>query len=323
VKLGVLTVVLHDVPFEAALDRLAELGVEAIELGTGNHPGDAHCPADVLLARPEKAAALRAAVESRGMIISALSCHGNPLHPDAAAAASVQRVWERTLELAELLEVGIVNTFSGCPGDHADARHPNWVTCAWPPEYLDVLDWQWQERAIPYWIEERDRAKRHGITKIALEMHPGFVVYNPETLLRLRKAVGPEIGANLDPSHLFWQGIDAIAAAKSLTARDAVFHVHAKDTYLDPAVIRANGVLDTKPYDRIRERAWTFRSVGYGHGERFWRDFVSVLRAGGYDFVLSIEHEDLLASRDEGLARAVQLLDRVILREPPVAPWWT
>ena len=321
-KIGVLTVVLQDLPLEQALDRLAELDVRAVELGTGSYPGDAHCDPDALLGDPEATRRLRQAVESRSMQISALSCHGNPLHPDPDVANAAHAVWTRTAQLAETLEVPVVNTFSGCPGDDSGGRIPNWITCAWPSEYADVLKWQWEKRAIPYWQEQCTRAHAHGV-KIALEMHPGFLVYNPDTLLRLRAATGPELGANFDPSHLFWQGIDPVTAIRLLANHNAIFHVHAKDTYLDRDNIRTNGILDAKPYNQVRDRAWTFRTVGFGHPERTWREIVSALRASGYDEVISIEHEDILLSRDEGLTRAVEFLRQLVPGQPPTEPWWT
>lgn len=322
-KLGMLTVVYADRPLEAALDRAVELGLDAVELGTGNYPGDAHCPAAELVEDPARVRELRAAVASRGLTISALSCHGNPLHPRDEVGAAHHETWRTTLRLAEMLEIDVVNTFSGCPGDGPGARHPNWVTCAWPPDFAELLAWQWDERVIPYWTAEAEEARRHGVRGIGLEMHPGFVVYNPETLLRLRAAAGEAIGANFDPSHLVWQGIDPVEAIRELGRAGAIFHAHAKDTYVDRANVRRNGVLDAKGYEQVLDRAWTFRTVGYGHGETMWRDLVSALRAVGYDDVLSIEHEDLLMSREEGLERAVELLQRVVLREPPGEAWWT
>jgi sugar phosphate isomerase/epimerase len=322
VKVGVLTVVHHDRLLPDVLDRLAELDVEAVELGTGNYPGSAHADPDVLLAEPARAAELRRAVEERGMVIGALSCHGNPLHPDPDVAKRAHSVWEKTARLAELLEVGVVNGFSGCPGTPDGGGFPNWVSCAWPPEYRELLTWQWDEVAIPYWIRQAELARRHGI-RIGLEMHPGFLVYNPETLLRLRGHAGEEIGANFDPSHLVWQGIDPVAAIGALGRGRAIVHAHAKDTFIDHGNVRVNGVLDTKSYTEVRDRAWTFRTIGYGQSEKVWRDIVSALRVAGYDHVLSIEHEDSLLSRDEGLARAVELLRRVVPREPPAEPWWT
>jgi sugar phosphate isomerase/epimerase len=321
-KLGVFTVLYRDLPFEQMLDKVVELGLDAVELGTGNYPGDAHCKPDELLADPQKAKAYKRAIESRGLVISGLSQHGNPVHPDAAFRARDRETWEKTVRLAEMLEVPVVMAFSGCPGDHDGAKFPNWVTCPWPEDYLKILEWQWNDVVIPYWTEAAAFAKSHGIEKIAFEMHPGFVVYNPETLLRLREAVGPAIGANLDPSHLFWQGVDIVEATKVLGRQQAIFHVHAKDTAIDRANVARNGILDTKHYGEILDRSWTFRTVGYGQGEKVWRDFISALRAVGYDDVLSMEHEDLLLSVDEGLRKGVELLQSLVLREGRTEIWW-
>ncbi|OIK13740.1 sugar phosphate isomerase/epimerase [Bacillus sp. MUM 13] len=321
-KLGVFTVLYQNLPFEEMLDKLAGMGVEAVELGTGNYPGNSHCNPDELLESPEKLKTFKKAVESRGMIISGLSNHGNPLHPDKKAAAAAHETWRKTVLLAERLEIPVINGFSGCPGDHAEAKFPNWVTCSWPPEYTEVLDWQWNEVVIPYWKEEAKFAEQHGIKQIAFEMHPGFVVYNPETLLKLREHAGPSIGANFDPSHLLWQGINPVEAIKVLGKEEAIFHFHAKDTYLDKANISVNGVLDTKHYSDILKRSWTFRSVGYGQDEKAWKDIISTLRAVGYDYVVSIEHEDMLASVDEGLGKAISLLKGALFKEKLTEMWW-
>jgi sugar phosphate isomerase/epimerase len=321
-RLGVFTVPYSKLPFEEALDRFREMGIDAVEVGCGNYPGDAHCKPAELLADDRRATAFRKAVERRGMIISALSQHGNPVHPDAEFRARDRRVWEDTVRLAERLEVPVVNGFSGCPGDHEGARFPNWVTCPWPADFEQILDWQWNEVVIPYWTEASAFAASHGITRIALEMHPGFVVYNPETLLRLRATVGPSIGANLDPSHLFWQGCDAVEVIKVLGTQGAIFHVHAKDTWVDPRNVAVNGVLDTKHYGDALGRSWTFRTVGYGQGEQTWRDIVSALRTVDYDYVLSIEHEDLLLSIDEGLRKGAELLKGLIFRDERPEMWW-
>jgi len=320
-KLGVFTVLLRELPFERMLDVLAELGVEAVEIGTGNYPGSQHCDADALLADPAKADAFRKAVEGRGMLVSALSQHGNPLHPRADIAAAAHEVWRKTVLLAEMLEVPLVNAFSGCPGDSDGSRYPNWATCAWPDDFLRVLDWQWNEKVIPYWTTEAAYAQEHGVG-IGIEMHPGFVVYNTETLLRLRAACGEAVGANLDPSHLFWQGMDPVEVIKVLGRENALFHVHAKDTQIDKRNTAINGVLDTKRYGDLLERSWVFRTVGYGQGEKVWRDIISTLRAVGYDYVLSIEHEDSYLSIDEGLRRGIQTLRSILITEPTGQMWW-
>jgi sugar phosphate isomerase/epimerase len=271
----------------------------------------------------ENAAALadfKKALSDRGFNISALSCHGNPLHPDKAQAQQFREVSRKTILLAEKLGVRVMVDFSGCPGDSPNATAPNWVTCPWPPDYRKVLDWQWNDVVAPYWIEHAKFAADHGV-KIAVEMHPGFVVYNPETMLRLRSIAGSNVGCNFDPSHLFWQQIDPIAAVRVLEG--AIFHVHAKDTQLySPNLVRA-GVLDTKPYTEERNRSWIFRTCGYGHGSEWWGELLSTLRMFGYDSVVSIEHEDSLLSPGEGLNKAANFLSGIIIREPPATAWWT
>ena len=319
-KLGVFDPVFGSMALEMVLDRCLELGLEAVEIGTGNYPGDARCrPAELLADRAARERFATAFVE-RGLVISALSCHGNPIHPDTERATHDDAVYRDTVRLAAELEVDRINLFSGCPGDGPAASQPNWVTCAWPPEFGEILAWQWDEVVLPYWIEAAAFAREHGV-KLGFEMHPGFVVYNPRTLLRLRREVGDTVGVNLDPSHLFWQGIDPIEAVRVLGP--AIHHVHAKDTALDAHNVAMNGVLDLESYRNIAERSWVFRSVGDGHDLLFWKRFVGALRVAGYDHVLSIEHEDALASVDEGLERAVATLRAAVLREPPAQPWWT
>ena len=318
-KIGVFDPVFGKMGLEPMLDAIVGMGLQAVELGTGNYPGNTHCDPDVLLEDATALDAFRRAVESRGLIISALSCHGNPLHPDGARAARDDEVFRQTVRLAERLGVGSINLFSGCPGDGPNATQPNWVTCAWPPEFSQIVEWQWNECVIPYWREAGAFAADHGV-RLGFEMHPGFVVYNNATLLRLRDAVGPVIGTNLDPSHLFWQGVDPIVAIRELGP--AIFHVHAKDTALDQWNVARNGVLDYGPYGDVANRSWVFRSIGFGHDELFWKRFVSALRVVGYDHVLSIEHEDGLASRDEGLRKAISVLREAVLEEQPASMWW-
>ena len=317
-KLGVFTPLLSKLPLEEVLTKLKTIEINTVELGTGNYPGNAHCNLSML----EDAAALqefKRKLEDHGAGISALSCHGNPLHPDPAQAKQAQEVNRKTILLAEKLGVSVVVDFSGCPGDSLHAKAPNWVTCPWPPEYLDVLAWQWDEVVAPYWVERAKFAEDHGV-RIAIEMHPGFAVYNPETMLRLREAAGPAIGCNFDPSHMFWQGIDPCVAVRKLG--DAVFHIHAKDTRLYNVNIMVNGVLDTKPYSDEKNRSYIFRTVGYGHDMDFWADFVSTLQMVGYDDVLSIEHEDSLMSVDEGLSKAAAFLNQIIIKEKLKEMWW-
>ena len=315
-KIGVFTVLFQDSPFEEALDRAVAAGVTAVEIGTGGYPGSHHCPVEELLASESKRQAYMEAITSRGLILSALSVHNNPVHPHKETADSVLR---NAILLAQLLDVPIVNGFSGLPAGAPGDSMPNWVTCPWPPHFLEILDYQWNEVAIPYWQGAGKFAADHGI-KIAFEMHPGMLVYNVETMLRMREATGPAIGCNFDPSHLFWNGVDAVAAIRKLG--DAIYHVHGKDCYVDQLNISVNGCNDNKPYDQIADRAWTFRSIGYGHGASTWKDIISALRLVGYDYVISIEHEDALMSTAEGLGRGVAMLKDVTIFEQPGEMFW-
>lgn len=319
-KLGVFTVILRSMPCEQALDYLASLGVEAVEIGVGAYCGTDHCNPEELLQSDSKAKTFLEAIHSRGLQISCLSVHGNPIHPNASIAGQHHADFERAVRLAAKLGVEVVTTFSGCPGGAPGDSQPNWVTCPWPPEYLDILEYQWNDVVIPYWMKTTDFARQHGIHKIALEMHPGFVVYNPESLLKLRRAAGPEIGANFDPSHLIWQGIDPCAAVRAL--QGAIWHVHAKDTDIQKWNSLTNGVLDTKHYSDELNRAWLFRTVGYGSSRELWCDFISALRMTGYDHALSIEHEDSLMTSREGLEKAIQFLQPLLLKEPKGAVTW-
>lgn len=317
-KVGVFTALLASLSLDQVLEKLKKLGVSTVELGTGNYPGGPHCSLEMLGNR----AALKEfkqKLDDNGFTISALSSHGEPLHPDPAIAKANQEISRKTILLAEKLGVPVVIDFSGCPGDSDKAKYPNWVTCAWPPHFQEVLAWQWEKKVAPYWIKQGKFAADHGV-KIGIEMHPGFVVYSPETMLKLRSIAGKSVGCNYDPSHMFWQGIDPIAAVRILG--DAIVHVHAKDTQIYPINLPMTGVLDTKSYTGERSRSWIFRTCGYGHGAEWWREFISTLRMYGYDNVLSIEHEDSLMSAEEGLTKAVRFLSELVIQERPGVAYW-
>lgn len=320
-NIGVITVLFGDRPLGEALDYIKSLGVTHLEIGGGGYPGSAHCVATELVKDKAKRDAFINEITSRGMTLNALSAHGNPVHPDKEIAKKFHEEFEATVELAGMLGIDKIIGFSGCPGDHEGAKYPNWCTCAWPDDYLKILDWQWNEVLIPYWIKETEFMKKNGVNKFAIEMHPGFCVYNPETLMKLRNAVGDVIGANFDPSHLIWQGIEPVAAIRYLGK--AIYHVHAKDTKVDKYNTAINGVLDTKHYSDEINRSWVFRSVGYGNDMQYWRDLISNLRLVGYDDVLSIEHEDSIMTNKEGLEKAVSFLKDANIVEPkPTGMHW-
>jgi sugar phosphate isomerase/epimerase len=318
-RIGVLSVIFKNLPFEQALDKILSYGATAVEIGSGGLPGAEHCPLDELLASPAKLSAYQKAVESRSMIISAFSCHWDPIGPDRQVTAASDEVFRKTVRLAELCGVPAVNVLSGLPaGSPADST-PNWVTCPWPPHFLKILDYQWNEVAIPYWRGAARFAEDHGV-KIGIEMHPGMIIYNVETLLRMRAECGPALGANFDPSHLFWNGVDPVAAIRKLG--EAIVHVHGKDCYVDAANVAVNGCNDHKKYTEIPNRSWTFRTIGYGHDLKVWRDIVSALRMVGYDHAISLEHEDGLMSFDEGVSKGLAALREVVTVESPGEMFW-
>ncbi|HXW00006.1 MAG TPA: sugar phosphate isomerase/epimerase [Anaerolineae bacterium] len=318
-KLGVFAVMFVGMKFEAALDYIKSVGVEAVEIGCGGYVGDAHCKPTELLNDVEATAALKKAVTSRGLTISALSAHANPLHPNPAIGEQHHAYVTNGILMAEKLGVDTFVTFSGCPGGGPEDRHPNWVTCPWPPDFSETVKWQWEEVMIPYWQATHKFATERGV-RLAIEMHPGFCVYNPETALALREAVGENLGVNFDPSHLFWQGADPGQAIRALGR--AIFHFHAKDTKIDPINATVNGVLDTKSYRDFTRRSWIFRTVGYGHNEEIWRDIVSNLQLVGYEGALSIEHEDGLMSKNEGFEKAVDFLKRIMIKQEAGEAFW-
>ena len=320
-KLGVMTALFADKSLDEMLKYSKDSGLDAVEMCVGAYPGMPHLDVPAMLKDGGKVKEFKDKVAAAGLEVSAFSCHGNPLHPNKAIADDHGAAHRNAVLIAEKCGVDVVINFSGCPGDSDSAKYPNWVTCPWPDDFTEIVNWQWEKKLIPFWKEQAKFAADHGV-KVAFEMHPGFCVYNTETLLRLRAECGDALGANFDPSHLFWQGMDPLVSVRAIGKAKALFHVHAKDCLVDPQNGALNGVLDTKSYGDEINRSWIFRTVGYGHGEGFWRNFVSELRLAGYDGVLSIEHEDSLMSVDEGFGKAVAFLKDVLLYQSPGKMYW-
>lgn len=297
--------------FEEAARASAKLGLAGLEIGTGNWSAAPHANLPNLLRSKDERQKFLSVFEQNGLTLAALNCSGNQLHPVDGERHS-QVIYD-TVRVAGLLGVDTIVLMSGLPaGGPADVR-PNWITCAWPLENAEILDWQWNEKLVPYWQKLAAVAEEHGIKKFCIEMHGNQLVYNVTTLLKLRKAVGPIIGANLDPSHLFWMGADPLAAIDALGG--AIHHVHAKDTVMNEAALNLTGRLETLGHENVKERAWNYITLGYGHGDQWWREFCYRLRLNGYDGWLSIEHEDIVLSRMEGMRKSVELLRQTLLYE--------
>jgi sugar phosphate isomerase/epimerase len=312
IPIGVFDAVYDKLTLEQMIDKVSALGLEAVEIGTGGYPGSNHCPVDDLLADPAKAKAWKKKFTDRGIQVATLSCHGNPVHPDPAHAARDQETFKKTVRLAEMLDVKVIVGFAGCPGGSPKDTQPNWITYRWPPEYNEMLQWQWKEKVVPYWKEAAKFAREHGVHRLAFEMHPNFVVYNPITLLKLRDAVGEEIGANCDLSHLFWQGCDPIEVIHFLGKKGMIYHAHMKDTVLYPENVAKYGVLNfVFEASDLPQASDAFRAVGYGHGASTWKAILQAYMDIGYEGIVSIENEDPILTGEVGVERAAYVLKNV------------
>jgi len=312
IPIGVFDPAFPDLTLDQLVEKYSSLGVEAAEIGTGGYPNNKHCPIDDLLADPAKLKAWRKKFDDRNILIATLSCHGNPVHPDKSIADRDAQTFQKTVLLAEKLDVKVIVGFSGCPGANPTDANPNWITYRWPPEYAAAQDWQWKEKVVPYWKGAAKFAREHGVHRLALEMHPNFMVYNPLTLLKLREAVGEEIGANNDLSHLFWQGCDPVEVIHLLGKQGAIFHAHMKDTVLYQDKIAKYGVLNfVFEKGDLKHASDAFRAVGYGHGASIWKDIVRAYMDVGYEGILSVENEDPILSGEVGVERALYVLKNV------------
>ena len=305
-KIGMITDSLPGTDFDTLLATAARLRLDMLEFGCGNWSSAPHLNLDRMLDSDEERRNFKSRLAEHGIGISALNCSGNPVHPGETGKRH-DEVTRKTIKLASLMGVDRVVMMSGCPGAKGDSN-ANWI------EVREILRWQWDEVLIPYWRDLVSHANGLGVRKLCLELHGYQNVYNVRTMLRLRDAVGETVGANFDPSHPMWMGADPLAAARALG--DAIYHVHAKDTRVDPVIAGVNGVIETIPGDRFQDRAWNYITLGYGHGELWWREFVAVLAAVGYDDVFSIEHEDPMLPALEGVEKSVAFLRNVLINLP-------
>lgn len=306
-KLGFVSDSLGGMPFEVLLDNAARLGVSGVEVNTGGWSTAPHFDLQAMKASADARRDFVKAFDRRGLEIIALNANGNPLHPTQPAQGECLK---DTIRLAGDMGIRTVCTMSGLPAGRAGDLMPNWVVSSWPPETQEILHYQWEEKLLPFWTEIATLAKEYGVERIALELHGNQCVYNVPSLLKLRAAVGPLVGANLDPSHLFWMGADPLVAAEALG--DAIHHVHAKDTMLNAPVQAKTSLLENGSLTDIAARSWSYITLGFGHGEEWWRQFCYRLRMAGYDGWLSVEHEDVLLNSLEGLETSITLLKGVM-----------
>ena len=319
-KLSIFAVLYKDKPLSEVLDIFKAKGVTHVEVGSGGFIGKDHCNPAKLLKDKDARQRFADLFASRGMEISALSCHGNPVHPQKALAQEYHQDIKDSIDLASLLGVDHIVTFSGCPGDCDNSMYPNWPVSPFPEDFQTVVAWQWEKKLAPYWKEMGKYAEDKGV-KVAMELHGGYSAHSPATAIRMRKETGCKaLGANLDPSHMWWQGIDPAMAVRYLCSEDCLFHFHAKDAMVDPTNVSYYGLTDMQSFGNAYTRGWQFRTVGYGHDLKEWANIMSAMRSSGYDGVISIEHEDSYMSVEEGLEKAVNNLKQVIIFQPASAP---
>ena len=268
-KIGLVSDSLAHLSLEAMLDVAREQGVEGVEINTGNWSSAPHVDLSDLLASDQARRDFLAAFEERGLSLIALNANDNQLHPIDGEKQSA--VLYDTIRLAGMIGVDKVCLMSGLPAGGPQDRTPNWIVSSWPPETGRILDWQWNEKLLPYWHDLAGHAAEHGVKELAVELHGNQLVYNVPSLLRLRAAIGPVVGANLDPSHLMWMGADPITAVDALG--DAIHHVHAKDTFLNKPRQATTSLLETGSLTDVPARSWSYITLGFGHGETWWRDF--------------------------------------------------
>ncbi len=306
-QLGFVSDSLSGMSFDDMLGNAARMGVSGVEVNTGGWSTAPHFDLQTMITSSQARQAFLNAFSDRGLQVVSLNANGNPLHPTDPAQGECLK---DTIRVAGDMGIKTVCTMSGLPAGNAADTMPNWVVSSWPPETQTILRYQWHEVLLPYWTEIVGLAKQHGVERIALELHGNQCVYNVPSLLKLREAVGPVVGANLDPSHLFWMGADPLVAAEALG--DAIYHVHAKDTTLNAPVQATTSLLENGSLMDIPARSWSYITLGFGHGEEWWRQFCYRLRMAGYDGWLSIEHEDVLLNSLEGLEKSVALLKGVM-----------
>jgi sugar phosphate isomerase/epimerase len=311
IRIGVFDPAFRDLSLEQMIEVIKEFEIEAVELGSGNDPGSPHCDREGLLADESKRRAYAAIFEKNNLMISAFSCHGNPVHPDRSIAEKVDRVYRQTIDLTAQMGVNRMVCFSGCPGD-GTGKHPNWIQSLETDEWVELLDWQWREVLIPYWKDLAAYARQRNVL-IAVEMDSGNSVFNVATLLKLRHAAGDNVGANLDFSGIFQLGIEPTAVVKKLGEENCIYHMHGKDIWIDPGNTAVNGLVDLTPYDDLAHRSWSYADIGFGHDLVVWKSVVETLKAVGYHHVISIEHESPYTSDRIGVARSAQALRQVLL----------
>jgi sugar phosphate isomerase/epimerase len=307
--LALVTEAFLDWPLPQLLDwLLAEAPeVRALELGSGGYAPHPHCDREAMLRDAGIRSRWSRELAARGFTVAALNAWGNPLHPDPEVASAHDHALRETIRLASELGVDRVVAMAGCPAAMPGDRAPSFGAGGWLPYLEGVHERQFRDAVAPYWQELGEFARaEHPDLLICLELHPGTVVYNAETFSALA-SLSPNLAANIDPSHFFWQHMDAFAVLDALAGR--IGHAHAKDLAFNRDVLATEGLLHHRWPGPSSQSPWSFATVGRGHDESWWREFVSRLACTDAR-ALAIEHEDPDVRAEIGVVEAARLLGR-------------
>lgn len=315
-KLGLFTNCFSDKTWEETCRITSEAGYTGIEPGAGGFPYTSHCLPEKLLKDKELFDDFVNTADKYGLEIYGFDVQGNPLHPDSSFAERHTADLANAIELAGRVGAKVVNCFAGCPGAAEDAKYPNWVSCYYPDYFSSYARYQWEKKIVPFWKKMVIKARKHKV-RFGFEMHVGDAVYNVHTLLKLREMVdAEEIGACLDLGQIFVFGMDPIVCIKELGKNNAIHNVHAQDTKINPQAAAIKGVNDYDNYSALDKRSWVFKLVGYGHGQHIWTDVIDTLRMVGYDGYVTVENLDALISAEEGIEKAADFLNKIIIYRP-------
>ena len=316
-NLGAYTACLHNFTLPEALDHLKSFGLTGAEVNVGGFIPSPHCPVDLLIGSKTAREDYLGIFEEKGMRLAGLNTSGNVLDPLPDVGPRHTYDLKRAIELAGKLGVGEIVCMSGLPGTDPDAKYPACVVNPWNGEQLEVLEYQYGVLE-KFWKEMDQRAQEAGV-KLAWELHPTNTVFTPTQFLEFDERVGgfKNIGVNMDPSHLMWQGMDIMKSIELLG--DKIVHVHAKDTKIEPGVA-TRGVLDPSfepvPEDESArtpvgmdhycsswpsDPAWRFVAIGEGHDVPWWSEFLAAIDKIDPEMNINIEHEDAAYDQLEGI----------------------
>jgi sugar phosphate isomerase/epimerase len=298
-KIGFLTAALPGMSLEEVAGWAAESGFGMLEIACWpkgkaerRYGGVTHI--DVAELDKQGAKNIRSMLTGHGLDISSLAYYPNYLNPDSEHRAAVAEHLKKVIDAAVLLEVPIVGTFVGADESKSAKDNLEDFAKVWP-EYVKYAG----EREIKIAIEN--------CPMVWEQTWPGGqnVAYSPAIWTKMFEIIPDDnFGLNMDPSHLIWQFIDEVRVIHDF--RDRIFHFHAKDMEIDREMLYQDGVLGAG-------FTWAIPRLP-GLGAARWPEIIAALYRIGYDYVVSIEHEDRAFEGDEELVKRGFYLSRDVLK---------